>query len=128
MIKSLVGLSISIYFLYTELKPNQIKAKYHPQLIIKNIYHNHNMSLSYDYLTSSIKVSVPSFKENKAEKDAVYFTVEVESRDNKWYMEKRFSEFDNLSKGLKNSYHNLPNLPAKSFLFKMKDKDLEERR
>jgi hypothetical protein len=86
------------------------------------------MSLSYDYLTSSIKVSVPSFKENKAEKDAVYFTVEVESRDNKWYMEKRFSEFDNLSKGLKNSYHNLPNLPAKSFLFKMKDKDLEERR
>jgi hypothetical protein len=43
-------------------------------------------------------------------------------------MEKRFSEFDNLWKGLKNSYHNLPNLPAKSFLFKMKDKDLEERR
>jgi hypothetical protein len=43
-------------------------------------------------------------------------------------MEKRFSEFDNLWKGLKNAYHNLPNLPAKSFLFKMKDKDLEERR
>jgi hypothetical protein len=35
------------------------------------------MSLSYDYLTSAIKVSVTDFKENKAEKDAVYFTVEV---------------------------------------------------
>ena len=35
------------------------------------------MSLNYDYLTSPIKVSVTGFKENKTEKDAVYFTVEV---------------------------------------------------
>lgn len=35
------------------------------------------MSLSYDYLTSAIKVAVTGFKENKSEKDAVYFTVEV---------------------------------------------------
>ncbi len=82
------------------------------------------MSLSYDYLTSTIKASVTGFKENKSEKDAIYFTLEVESRDNKWYLEKRFSEFDNLWKGLKNSYHNLPVLPSKSFLFKMKDRDL----
>lgn len=82
------------------------------------------MSSNYDYLNSPIKVSVTSFKENKTEKDAVYFTVEVHSKDNKWYMEKRFSEFDGLFKGLKIAYHDMPNLPNKSFLFKMKDKDL----
>lgn len=35
------------------------------------------MPLNYDYLTSAIKVSVTGFKQNKTEKDAVYFTVEL---------------------------------------------------
>lgn len=43
-------------------------------------------------------------------------------------MEKRFSEFDNLVKAIKNSYHNVPELPQKGFLFKMTDKDLDRRR
>lgn len=77
------------------------------------------MSTSYDYLTSPVRVTVPSFKESKVEKGSVFFTVELESKDNKWYVEKRFSEFDALLKSLKVSYHNVPKLPDKSFLFKL---------
>lgn len=75
--------------------------------------------MNYDYLVSPIRVTVPSYKENKTDSNAVYFTIELESNENKWYIEKRFSEFDNLSKAIKNSYHNVPELPQKSFLFKM---------
>jgi hypothetical protein len=84
--------------------------------------------MDYDYLSSAIKVSVPSFSENRSEQGAVFFNVQLEVRDNKWYVEKRFSEFDNLYNGLKLQYHSLPPLPKKSFLFKMSEKDLEQRR
>lgn len=84
--------------------------------------------MDYDYLASAIKISIPTFSENKAEKGAIYFNVQLEVRDNKWYVEKRFSEFDNLYNGLKDTYHSLPQLPKKSFLFKMSEKDLEQRR
>lgn len=43
-------------------------------------------------------------------------------------MEKRFSEFDQLFNGLKNTYHSLPALPKKSYLFKMTEKEMEQRR
>jgi len=84
--------------------------------------------MDYDYLASAIKISIPSFSENKAEKGAVFFNIQLEVRDNKWYVEKRFSEFDNLFNQLKESFHSLPQLPKKSFLFKMSEKDLEQRR
>lgn len=51
--------------------------------------------MDYDYLTSPIQVTVPSFKSGS---DAVFFTIQMESKDNKWYVEKRFSEFDVLLK------------------------------
>lgn len=79
--------------------------------------------MNYDYLVSPIRVTVPSYKENKAESGAIYFMVELESNDNKWYVEKRFSDFDGLLKLLKPNYHDLPALPGKS-LFKMSEKDL----
>ena len=84
--------------------------------------------MDYDYLASAIKISIPTFSENKSEKGAVYFNIQLEIRDNKWYVEKRFSEFDNLYNGLKDTYHSLPQLPKKSFLFKMSEKDMEQRR
>ena len=84
--------------------------------------------MDYDYLTSAIKVSIPTYSENKAEKGAVFFNVNLEVKENKWYVEKRFSEFDNLYNGLKDSYHSLPQLPKKSFLFKMSEKELDQRR
>lgn len=31
--------------------------------------------MNYDYLTSPIQVSVPSYKENKGDSSAVYFTI-----------------------------------------------------
>ena len=79
--------------------------------------------MDYDYLTSSVRVTIPTFKSDGG---TVYYAIELESDDNKWYIEKRFSEFDNLMKELKN-YHSLPALPGKSF-FKMNDKELENRR
>lgn len=35
--------------------------------------------MNYDYLISPIRVTVPSFKENKTDSSAVYFNVELES-------------------------------------------------
>lgn len=84
--------------------------------------------MNYDYLVSSIRITVPTYKENKTDSNAVYFSVELESDENKWFVEKRFSEFDNLVKAIKTSYHGVPELPQKSFLFKMSDKDLDRRR
>ncbi len=47
--------------------------------------------MNYDYLTSTVKVSIPTFSENKSEQGAVFFNVQLEAKDNKWYVEKRFS-------------------------------------
>ncbi len=44
------------------------------------------MSMNYDYLTSNIKVSVPTFKVSTAEKNTVFFTIQLEAKDNKWYI------------------------------------------
>ncbi len=84
--------------------------------------------MDYDYLSSAIKVSIPTFSEHASEKGAIFFNIQLEAKDNKWYVEKRFSEFDNLLNGLKVTYHSLPQLPKKSYLFKMTEKDLESRR
>ena len=56
------------------------------------------------------------------------YNISLEAKGNKWYMEKRFSEFDALLNQLKSTYHSLPALPKKSFLFKMNEKELEQRR
>ena len=88
----------------------------------------YNKSMNYDYLTSTIKVSIPTHSESKTEVGAIFFNLQLEAKDNKWYVEKRFSEFDQLYSGLKITYANLPPLPKKSFLFKMTEKELDQRR
>lgn len=82
----------------------------------------------YDYISSAIKITVPEYKESKIEGSTVFFVIEVSNKENKWILEKRFSEFDGLVKALKVNYANIPALPGKSYLFKMTDKDLDNRR
>lgn len=84
--------------------------------------------MNYDYLTSAIKISVPNYTDSKTEPGTIYFNIELQVKDNKWSLSKRFSEFDALFNSIKTSYHNLPQLPKKSYLFKMNEKDLESRR
>lgn len=85
--------------------------------------------MDYDYLSSAIKVSIPTFSEHASEKGAIFFNIQLEAKDNKWlYRKKNFLKFDNLLNGLKVTYHSLPQLPKKSYLFKMTEKDLESRR
>ena len=54
-------------------------------------YHNikdKRYIMDYDYLTSPIQVTVPSFKSDSS---AVFFCIQLQSSDNKWYVDKRFS-------------------------------------
>lgn len=44
--------------------------------------------------------------------------IEIAKRDDKWTIEKRYREFDELNSNLKKTYANLPNMPGKS-LFKI---------
>lgn len=82
----------------------------------------------YEYINSAIRINVPEYKESKIEGTTVFFIIKVSNKNKEWLLEKRFSEFDNLVKALKANYANLPALPGKTFLFKMTDKDLEQRR
>ena len=84
--------------------------------------------MDYDYLTSTIKVEIPNFSDSKTEKGVTVYNISLEAKGNKWYLEKRFSEFDALLNQLKTTYHSLPVLTRKSFLFKMNEKELEQRR
>lgn len=47
--------------------------------------------MNYDYLTSAVKASIPSYQESKTEAGTIFFTIQMEVKDNKWYVEKRFS-------------------------------------
>ena len=82
----------------------------------------------YDYINSAIRINVPEYKESKIEGTTVFFVIKVSNKEKEWLLEKRFSEFDDLVKALKVNYANIPNLPSKTFLFKMNVKDLEQRR
>lgn len=60
----------------------------------------------------------------------MFYIVEISKKSGgeKWNIEKRFREFDDLQKSLKKVYGNLPNLPTKT-MFSLKDSnDIERRR
>ena len=68
-----------------------------------------------------LQVEVSGYKSSELEKDVVYYVMEVTKRgQNKWTIEKRFSEFDDLYKNLCKLFGNVPKMPQKSF-FKIKD-------
>lgn len=55
--------------------------------------------------------------------------IEIAKRTNEKYkLEKRFSEFDNLHKNLSKLFNNLPKLPSKTLLKLSKNEDLDKRR
>ena len=59
----------------------------------------------------------------------MFYIIEMSKKGDgeKWTIEKRFREFDDLNKSLKKVYRNLQNLPAKT-VFPLKDVDGIERR
>lgn len=71
-----------------------------------------------DNFIQSMSVDVPSFEEKKVDG----------GKNKRWFLEKRYSEFDQLDKSLKDIYPNIPSLPGKT-LFKIKDSaSIENRR
>lgn len=77
-------------------------------------------------------IDIPSFEEKKADgnKNVIFYKVVVGfSKNNKrWFLEKRYSEFDALDKAIRELYPNIQKLPGKT-LFKVSDyKAIEERR
>lgn len=62
------------------------------------------------------------------DQSVIIYVIEITKREEKWSVEKRYSEFDELNKTLKKTYANIPSMPGKSF-FKISEPDqIEERR
>ena len=82
-------------------------------------------------ICASMNAEISSFEEKKIDKTTVVFykmIIGFTKNNKKWFILKRYSDFDTLTKTLKDLYPNLPSLPSKT-LFKLSDQRLiEERR
>jgi len=59
----------------------------------------------------------------------VFYIVEINKKTGeKWTIEKRYKEFDELNKALKKVYGNLPELPQKTLFSLKQASDIEKRR
>jgi hypothetical protein len=72
-----------------------------------------------------MNASIDSFEEKKIDggKNNVVFyklIIGFNKNNKKWFIMKRYSDFDNLQKQIKDTFPNLPVLPAKTF-FKLSD-------
>lgn len=78
-------------------------------------------------------VEINTFVERKVDggkNNVVFYKVEIGFMKNnkRWFLEKRYSEFDQLNNVLKEMFPNIAALPGKTF-FKLSDeKQIEERR
>ena len=71
-----------------------------------------------DIISTTLTVSIPTFTEKYIDKKNVtYFNIEVYNNfsKQKWGMEKRYSEFDDLYKAMAKLLPNVPLIPGKSF-------------
>lgn len=71
-----------------------------------------------EIISSTLTVSIPTFSEKYMDKKNItYFNIEVYNNfsKQKWGMEKRYSEFDDLYKAMSKLLPNIPQLPGKSF-------------
>ena len=81
----------------------------------------------------SMMIDIPSFEEKKIDggkSNVIFYKVVVGfSKNNKrWFLEKRYSDFDALDRSIRDLYPNIQKLPGKT-LFKVSDyKAIEERR
>jgi len=75
-------------------------------------------------------LAVPKYKETvENNKPVVFYIVEINKKTGeKWTIEKRFKEFDELNKSLKKVYGNLPELPQKTLFSLKTSSDIEGRR
>ena len=83
-----------------------------------------------DYVASTIEITINQFFEKYIENKTVTF-YKLEIYDNyskeRWDLDKRYSEIDNLHKILTKLYPNIPPMPGKT-LFKIKNRDQLENR
>lgn len=76
-----------------------------------------------EQLSASFKVEISEWKPSAIDPNVIYYIVEIlKYNQDKWTVEKRYSEFDDLNKNLKKMFVNLPSLPGKS-LFKIKESE-----
>ncbi len=71
-----------------------------------------------EIISTTLTVSIPTFSEKYVDKKNVtFYNIEVYNNfsKQKWEMEKRYSEFDDLFKAMSKLLPNVPQLPGKSF-------------
>lgn len=75
-------------------------------------------------------MDIAKYKESSVDKKVIFYVIEIMKRGNeKWTLEKRFSEFDHLHKNLLKLFpKDLPYLPPKTVFKLNKPEDLEQRR
>ena len=71
-------------------------------------------------MIASLSINIFNFEEKKIDggKNAVVFykvQVGFTKKNKKWFLQKRYSEFDALNKNLSDIYPNMPVLPSKTF-------------
>jgi len=76
------------------------------------------------------KITIPRYKEvQDAKKSTTYYVIEIQRIGaDKWTLEKRYREFDELHASLKKTYGNLPSLPGKTLLPLKQTEEIERRR
>lgn len=76
----------------------------------------------------NLQLCIKEWKKSAMDQSVIIYVIEITKREEKWSVEKRYSEFDELNKTLKKTYANIPSMPGKSF-FKISEPDqIEERR
>lgn len=75
-------------------------------------------------------MDITKYKESSVDKSVIFYVIEIMKRGNeKWTLEKRFSEFDNMHKNLLKLFpKDLPPLPSKTVFKLNKPEDLDQRR
>jgi hypothetical protein len=51
---------------------------------------------------------MPRFRMSEIEKNTVLFEMEIQTRESKWYLSKKYSEFEQLNGNLCKYYHDVP--------------------
>ena len=84
-------------------------------------------------MIASMSVDIPNYVERKVDggkNNVVFYNLQIGflKSNKRWFLEKRYSEFDGLNNTLKVMYPNLEHLPGKTF-FKLSDeKYIDDRR
>lgn len=90
-----------------------------------------NKSNDSDYVSSTITVEVPEFKEKYVENKAVtFYTLDITNHysNTNWQLFKRYKEFESLHKELSSILSDIPQIPKKTFLKVSSYTELTKRR